>query len=61
MEMLEHLVGVDEQPIKTLPARFMGEGLGEMAVAHARRPADQHVTVLADGPHSWPGGAPAGG
>ena len=61
MEMLEHRVGIDEQHNKTLPARFMGEGLGEMAFAHARRPADQYVTFLADGPHSWPGGAPAGG
>ena len=48
MEMLEHLVGVDEQHIETLPARFVGEGLSEMAFAYARRPADQHVTFLAD-------------
>ena len=48
MEMLEHLVGVDVQHIKTLPARSMGEGLSEMAFAYARWPADQHVTFLAD-------------
>jgi hypothetical protein len=41
MEMLERRVGIDEQHSKTLPARFMGEGLGEMAFAYARRPADQ--------------------
>jgi len=31
MEVLEHLVGVDEEHVKPLPTRFMGEGLGEVA------------------------------
>jgi hypothetical protein len=61
MEMLQQLVGVDEEHVIALPARFMGERLGEMARAHAGRPADQHVAFPADVLAAGQVGAPVGG
>src|ERR687891_298680 len=48
MEVLEHLVGVDEEHIKPLSTRFMGEGLREVAFANPRGATDQYIAFLTD-------------
>ena len=60
MEMLEPLMGVDEEPVQARPARFMRPRVGEMAVAHPGGPTEQPVACLADVvaagqvEHLWP-------
>ena len=48
MEVLQHLVGVDEEHITLLSTRFMGEGLREVAVADPRGATDQYMAFLTD-------------
>ena len=48
VDVPEHAVGVDEEGGETLTTRFVGQGLREMGLAYAGRPADEQVALLAD-------------
>jgi hypothetical protein len=46
VEMLQHLVGIDEEHIKTEPARLVGKRLSEMTFSYAGWATDQHVVLV---------------
>lgn len=48
MQVLQHLVSIDQQDIEAPPASFVSERLGEMALANAAGAAQQHVVFAAD-------------
>ena len=54
IDLLQHLVGVDEEHVKALSTGFMGQGLGEMRLAHSGGATDENVLLAADIVASWP-------
>lgn len=47
VDVLQHLVRVDEQHIKAQAARCMGQGLGQPTLANPGRAADLRVALAA--------------
>ncbi len=48
IDVLEHLVGVDEQGGVATATRLVGQRLGQVGLAHAGGAADQYVVFVAD-------------